>query len=235
MFTCDKCGAHLADGLKYCDKCGSQVNEKESNTPGIVGLNDIKPLEEEVTKEKRDFKAYINKFYSYLPNSLINKGDRTALMIGLGSAFALAFIYLICFFAFMPEMCMPISIGVISSYSGDFGGIKNGACALWMVFYFILNLFPVYVAIVSFFNKKKRMFALYSSVFLFVLTLCASICWLACEPSSVIESIDTYQESGMVAWYVMVDSLSEVWYLKIILSIASIFGIGVDYMVNKGK
>ena len=134
----------------------------------------------------------------------------------------------------MAEMCMPISIGVISSYSGDFGGIKNGACALWMVFYFILNLFPVYVAFVSFFNKKRRMLALYSSVFLFVLTLFSSICWLACEPATVIESIDTYQKSGMVAWYVMLDSLSEVWYLKIILSIASVFGIGVDYMVNKG-
>ncbi len=235
MFTCDKCGARLADGLKYCDKCGSQVNQKENNIHDIVGLNDIKPLEEEVIKSKKDFKAYFNSFYSYLPNSLVSKGDRTALTIGLGSSLALALIYLICFFAFMPEMCMPISIGVISSYNGDFGGMKNGACALWIVIYFILNLFHLYAALVSFFNKKRRMFALYSSVFFFILTLFTSICWLACEPSTVIESIDTYQKSGMVAWYVMLDSLSEVWYLKIILSIASVFGIGVDYMVNKSK
>ena len=235
MFTCDKCGARLSDGLKYCDKCGSQINQNENNMSGIVGLNDIKPLEEEVIRSKKNFKSYFNNFYSYLPNSLVNKGDKTALMIGFISFFAMALIYLICFFAFMPEMCTPISISVISSYSGDFGGMKNSASTLWIVFYFILNLFPLYSAVVSFLNKKRRMFALYSSVFLFILTLFTSICWLACEPSTVIESIDTYQKSGMVAWYVMLDSLSEVWYLKIVLSIASVFGIGVDYMVNKGK
>ena len=78
MFTCDKCGARLADGLKYCDKCGSQVGENVAKQSDVVGLNDIKPLDEKNVKDKKDFKTYFNILYSYLPNSLIDKDNKTA-------------------------------------------------------------------------------------------------------------------------------------------------------------
>lgn len=235
MFTCDKCGARLMDGIKYCDKCGSEVSETSASSIETVGLNDIKPLEQEVTNDKKKIKYVLNNLISYLPQPLSNKGDRTALLIGQGSLMLLSLVYFICFFAFMPQMCMPVSIGVIASYSGDFGGMTKGACSLWIILYFILNLYPVFIALVSFFNKKYRMAALYSSAFFFLLTVFTLICWSACEPASIIEAIDTYQKAGSVAWFALVDSLSEVWYLKVILSISSILGIGVDYMVNNGK
>lgn len=235
MFTCDKCGARLMDGIKYCDKCGSEVSEKSKTSIEAMGLNDIKPLEYEVSNNKKDFKSVLMNLISYLPQPMSNKGDRTALLIGQGSVIALSLVYIICFFAFMPQMCMPISIGVVASYSGDFGGMTKGACSLWMILYFVLNLYPALIAVLSFFNKKYRMTALYSSVFLFILTFFTLISWSLCEPNSIIEAIDTYQKSGSIAWFALVDSLSEVWYLKVILSLASVFGIGLDYVINNGR
>lgn len=235
MFTCDKCGARLADGLKYCNKCGSQVNETSESNADFVGLNDIKPLEEPRVKDKTGFGLYLDNVISFLPHPLSNKGDRTALMIGQASVILLALIYIICFFAFMSEMCMPLSIGIVADYSGSLGGIKEGANSLWMLFYFLFNLSPAFFACISFFNKKYRMYALYSSIFFFALTLFTLICWSACEAGTIIESIDTYQNAGSIAWYALIDSLSEVWYLKMIFSISSVFGIGVDYIINKGK
>lgn len=235
MFTCDKCGARLMDGIKYCDKCGSEVSENSKTSIEAMGLNDIKPLEYEVSNNKKDFKSVLMNLISYLPQPMSNKGDRTALLIGQGSVIALSLVYIICFFAFMPQMCMPISIGVVASYSGDFGGMTKGACSLWMILYFVLNLYPALIAVLSFFNKKYRMTALYSSVFLFILTFFTLISWSLCEPNSIIEAIDTYQKSGSIAWFALVDSLSEVWYLKVILSLASVFGIGLDYVINNGR
>ena len=235
MYTCDKCGARLADGLKYCDKCGSEVKNTSDSNADIIGLNDIKPLEEAPLTKKRNFRTYIDKAISYLPHPLSQKGDHTALMIGQASVILLALIYIICFFSFMSSMCMPLSIGVVSEYSGSLGGITKGASPLWMVLYFVLNLAPAFFAVISFFNKKYRMYALYSSIFFFILTLFTLISWSVCEPGTIIESIDTYGKAGAIAWYTFVDALSEVWYLKIILSIAAVFGIGLDYIVNKGK
>lgn len=235
MFTCDKCGARLMDGIRYCDKCGSEVSENSKSSLDAIGLNVLKPLEYEASNTKKDFKSVIINLISYLPQPLSNKGDKTALMIGQCSVITLSLVYIICFFAFMPQMCMPVSIGVIASYSGDFGSMTKGACSLWMIMYFMLNLYPAFIAAVSFFNKKYRMTALYSSVFYFVLTIFTLICWSICEPASIVESIDTYQKAGSIAWFALVDSLSEVWYLKVVLSITSVFGIGVDYMINNGK
>ena len=59
MFTCDKCGARLADGMKYCDKCGSVVDENTEKTDDALGLNDIKPLDNNETKEKAKMKYYM--------------------------------------------------------------------------------------------------------------------------------------------------------------------------------
>ena len=66
MFTCDKCGARLADGLKYCNKCGSQVNETSESNADFVGLNDIKPLEEPQVKDKTGFGLYLDNACTYI-------------------------------------------------------------------------------------------------------------------------------------------------------------------------
>ena len=45
---------------------------------------------------------------------------------------------------------MPIAIKVVASYGGDFGGMTKGACSLWMILYFMLNLYPAFIAVLSF-------------------------------------------------------------------------------------
>lgn len=235
MITCNKCGARLDDGMKFCDKCGSNLSAAGEDKSPIIGLDDIKPLEKTEKKEEGRLFNYINKAITILPHPLSQKGDRTSLMIGIGSLFALAFIYVICFFAFMSDICMPVSIGVVSEYGGSLGGITKGASPLWIIFYFIFNLYPLYFAVFAFINKKYRLYSIFACLVTLFITVFTFISWAICSPDTIIESIDTYGKASTIAWYAMLDSLSEVWYLKILLSLSAIFGFGVDYLINNGK
>lgn len=235
MITCNKCGARVEDGMKYCDKCGSDMSAVKNTNEQILGLEDIKPLEKETRTKENKFYSLIDKGISLLPPKLTMRGDRTSLMIGLASLFALSFIYIICFFVFMSDICMPVSLGLISEYCGSVGGITKGASPLWIVFYFILNLYPVYFAVFSFFNKKYRLYSIFACAVTLLIIIFTSIAWALLSPDTIIESIDTYGKSSAIAWYAMIDCLSEAWYLKIILSLSAIFGIGVDYFINDGK
>ncbi len=228
MFVCNKCGAHLEDGMKLCDKCGSDVTVIDENAPQAVSLEDIKPLEKEEAS-KGGIIEKISGYTSLLPHPFGVKNDRTALMIGLGSVAALSLVYIICFFVFMADMCAPIAMGIGGS------GV-DGASPLWMVVYFALQLFPLVFCALTVLNKKYRLPTLFAAAFSFVLTLFAFIAWGICEPATLTEAFGIYQlNAGSVAWYVLVDSLSEVWYLKLLLSLGAIFGFGVDYIVNEGK
>lgn len=228
MFVCNKCGAHLEDGMKLCDKCGSDVTVVDEHAPQPIGLEDIKPLEQKEAP-KGGILAKIAQYIPLLPQPLGNKNDRSALMIGLGSVAGLSLVYIICFFVFMADMCAPIAMGVTDS-------AVDGASPLWMLVYFALHLFPLAFCILTVFNKKYRLPTLFAAAFSFVLTLFSFISWGICEPATLIEAFGIYNlKFGSVAWFVLVDSLSEVWYLKLLLALGAIFGFGVDYIVNEGK
>ncbi len=228
MFVCNKCGAHLEDDMKLCDKCGSDVTDIEENAPQPVGLEDIKPLEK-AEPPKDGILGKISCYIPLLPKPMGNRGDRTALMIGLGSVAALSLVYIICFFVFMSDMCAPIAMGIS-------GSDIDGASPLWMVVYFALQLFPAVFCVLTVLNKKYRISTLLAAAFSFVLTVFSFISWGICEPASLTEAFGIYQLNvGSVAWYVLIDSLSEVWYLKLLLAAGAIFGFGVDYIVNEGN
>ena len=238
MPMCEKCGAHFEEGMKYCDKCGSEIAMQETqNVPPVV------TEEVENTEEKQKIRINLSQgmggvlegLLSYLPHPFTKPGDRTALMIGLGSLGVLALTYLICFFAFMAEMCLPVSMGVLFEYMGSLGSLAEGASPIWIIVYSVFNLFPIFLAVYAFLNKKFRLYGIFAAAFLFVLTLFSFITWGICEPASFIEAIDTYHSAGTIAWYVFMDALSEVWYVKMLLSLAAVFGLGVDYLVNKGN
>lgn len=235
MVTCNKCGGRVEEGMKYCDKCGSDMSAVKNTNEQILGLEDIKPLEKETKIKENKLYSLIDKGISLLPPKLTMRDDRTSLMIGLASLFALSFIYIICFFVFMSDICMPVSLGLISEYCGSVGGITKGASPLWIVFYFILNLYPIYFAVFSFFNKKYRLYSMFACALTLLIIIFTSVAWAILSPDTIIESIDTYGKSSAIAWYAMIDCLSEAWYLKIILSLSAMFGIGVDYFINDGK
>ena len=253
MLKCEKCGANLEEGMKFCDKCGSEI---VSDAPAAAPDNNIEntyvaeptdsaynfenvsesEVVEDTKKSKVGIVGFFEKYLSYIPHPFTKPGDRTALIAGLGSLGVLAILYIVCFFAFMSEMCLPIALGSFSSdYTGGLGNLVSGASPLWMIFYFIFCLFPVAFAVLAFLNKKLRLYSIFVSAFIFVLTLFSFIAWLICEPSSYMEAVSMYTSAGSIAWYVFVDALSEIWYLKMILSLAAVFGFGVDYLVNKGK
>ncbi|MBE6351225.1 MAG: zinc ribbon domain-containing protein, partial [Spirochaetaceae bacterium] len=225
MPMCEKCGAHLEDGLKYCDKCGSELSTQNTTETMLPDIENINSNEE---KDKGfSLMEKINLGLSYLPPALTKQGDRTSLMIGLGSLGVVSVLYIICFFSFMSEMCLPVSMGVFNSYLGGLGNIASGASPLWIVFYFVFNLSPVFLAVYAFLKKNFRFYAIFASLSIFFITFLSFVFWGLCEPDVFIEAIDSYQGAGSLAWYVFVDCLSEVWYLKMLLSLVAAMGLGV--------
>lgn len=244
MPMCEKCGAHYEEGMKFCEKCGSEIAVQEiQDAPQVVAENIIENDVENVVKGEATrtkvstggIMGMLEGLLSHLPHPFTKPGDRTALMIGLGSLGVLALTYLICFFAFMAEICLPVSMGVLFEYMGSLGSIAEGASPIWIIAYFVFNLSPVFLAVYTFLNKKFRVYGIFAAAFLFVLTLFSFIVWLICAPATFIEAIDSYRSAGSIAWYVFMDALSEVWYVKMLLSLAAVFGLGVDYLVNKGN
>lgn len=232
MAVCKKCGAHIDEDLKFCDKCGSEIvlQKTEDNTESSADIDTV--AKDIIQDTSADDSAGLigqikNAVYSFLPQPFTKKGDRTSLLIGIGSLIALALTYIACFFSFMPEICLPVGSGALGA---------DGASALWIIAYFVFNLFTVFFAVKAFLCKKYRLYAVFISAGIFVMTLFALIFWGMCEPKNYTEALSMYQESaGSVAWFTFTDCLSEAWYLKIIFSLASVFGFGVDYIVNEGK
>ncbi len=231
MAMCEKCGAHLEEGMKYCDKCGSDVTMQSTEQTIANELKDLNDYEESRTNSKGILGQADILVNAYLPHPFTKPGDRTSLMIGLGSFAVLALTYLVCFFTFMAEMCLPIGIGV--SFEGL--GI-DGASPIWMIAHFAFNLFPVFFVVKAFLSRKYRFYSIFVAAFIFVLTIFSLISWGICEPGDYTEAVSVYSDSpGSIAWFTFVDALSEAWYLKLIFSLGALFGFGVDYIINKGK
>lgn len=232
MAMCEKCGAHLEEGMKYCDKCGSDITVQSSEDTIAKELKSLEVNEDTATPGSGGIMDQIeNAVFTYIPQPFTKIGDRTSLMVGLGSLAVLAITYLVCFFSFMAEMCLPISFGI------SVGDTEvSGASTLWMIAHFVFNLFPIFFVVKAFLTKKYRLYAIFVSAFIFVLTVFSLISWGMCEPTSYIDAVTVYLDSpGSIAWFAFVDALSEAWYLKMIFSLGAIFGFGVDYIVNKGN
>lgn len=229
MKICKKCGAYVEDNVKFCDKCGSEIVAAEEDVETEV--KETTPVETETENIKQSatiteqLETAVN---SFLPHPFTKEGDRTSVLIGLGSMAVLAITYIFCFFSFMAEICLPVGLGIMD--------VGNSASPLWIIMYFIFNLFPILFLVKAFLVKKYRLYAIFVSAGVFLMTIFALVFWGMCEPSGYQEAVSIYSNSpGSIAWFAFVDCLSEAWYLKIILSLASVFGFGVDYIVNKGN
>ena len=49
MAMCEKCGAHLEEGMKYCDKCGSDVTVQSAEQTIANELKDLNDVEAVIT------------------------------------------------------------------------------------------------------------------------------------------------------------------------------------------
>lgn len=228
MAFCEKCGAMLADDMKFCDKCGVQINSPAEAVEQSGTNNDYNPYV--VSKNN-----ILNTIKSVLPENLTARGDKTMLFVGLGCMAALSFIYIICMFVFMADVCLPIGLGsdAFMPLLSSLGTGNSGASSLWLFVYLLLSLSPAAFALIAFLDKKFRVHALCAAAVAGVITLFSFFVWLICAPGSVIEAITYYSGPNKYAWYVLNDALSEVWYLKLILSAGTVAGFGVDYLVNK--
>lgn len=253
MAFCQKCGAQFADGMKFCDKCGTPTGQEQyqqqapaQNQYANQGASQAQYAPQGTQGVNAGYASYSASTPSYgaapskgledtiksvIPASLMKPGDKTMYFVGLGSIIALAITYIVCFFVFMSDMCVPIAAGAMSD---------EGSSSFWMVVYMLFNLFPAVIAGYAVVNKKFRVIAIFAAAFSFVLTIFALISWGICTPSSFLRAGNYYlgkvdPEYGTFSWYILMDCLSEAWYLKLILPLGTIFGFGVDYIANKAK
>lgn len=228
MAFCEKCGAILSDDMKFCDKCGAQVYSS-AESGGQSGLNN------NYHPYAIPQKSLLDMVKSILPESLTTPGDKTMLFAGIGCMAALSFIYIICMFVFMADICLPIGFGsdAFMPLLSSLGTGNSGASSLWLLIYLLLGLSPAVFAVLAFTNKKFRVYAVFTAAAAGVITVLSFLAWLISAPGSVIEAITYYSGPNKYAWYVLTDALSEVWYLKLILAAGTVAGFGVDYLVNK--
>ncbi len=245
MKFCNKCGAQLSDNIKFCDKCGASVSEDNTQQNGFAevykdAFNEASQTEHTTAQassassasaQTSDIKAKAADIVvKYIPSKLLDSKNKLMDYIGFGCMSALALVYLVCMYLYMPDICWPIG------KSAELGGV--GAGAIWMFIFFIANLFPIVFALWPLKIKSFKIYSLLCAAFIFVLTLFSLICWGICEPSNIFEAMVIYPLRGSFntqAWFSLVDCLSEAWYLKLILSLGAVFGYGVDYLIRYNK
>ena len=248
MAFCEKCGGQIKDEMKFCDKCGVPVTQSDVLKQEVISeevlvdnvansdaiAKQYSDAKTDITVVSADIKAsaesIVDSIKTRLPEKLVTPGDKTLHWIGFGSLVILAFTYVTCFFVFMADICTPIALGVV----GDKGGTE-GACALWMIAYFVFNLFPIYFAITALKYESSKKPAMLCAVVSTILTLFSFIAWGCCDAGSFPEALELYTggRADVFAWYVLNDCLSEVWYVKLILASMTVFGFGMNYFVNK--
>lgn len=230
IFSSDDSGVkEKDDNIQSSDESDEKISQQN------VKQSDFKE------KSKSKFSGLFMMLYSKVPPKLKQSGNNTLRNIGMVSFAALALIYLVCFFGFMADICTPIAFGSISNMLiSQFEGVLSetvqstvgSANPLWMIVYFVLNLFPIYFAVNLFIKKKKSQAFIAVLVSLFI-TIFSLIAWGMCQAKDFYEAITIYDSKfGMMAWYALMDSLSEAWYLKVIFSGAAIFGISMDCIIN---
>lgn len=242
MKFCDKCGAQLEESMKYCDKCGAEVlydlDGSESTADSFADLpsddyqEPIAPQPVKNTGVRRggagDIKSQLRDIAEkYLPAALINPKSRLTEYIGHGCIVALALVYLICMYLFIPDICWPIGQAVV------IGGSAAGSA--WILIYFMLSLIPVIPAVMPFINKSFKKYTMLSAFFFFAITVFSLICWGLSAPHNIDEAMVYYPIQSAYntqAWFSLMDCLSEAWYLKFILSALMFTCYGIDFLFD---
>ena len=229
MITCNKCGAQLADDMKFCNQCGSTVETESVYETQEYMVNSDAPKGGS-SSVKASLSGLLDTVASFIPPQLLKKDNKTMHLVGFASMAVLALVYLIGFFAFLSDICLPVG------FSSEAAGGISGASSIWLLCFIVLMLAPVCVAAISVVNKKNKLWSVVASAVIIFVSFFTFIAWLICTPDSLIQAVTYYGgPNNMFAWYVMLDALSEVWYLKILLSAGVIIGYGVDYIANKNN
>ena len=99
-----------------------------------------------------------------------------------------------------------------------------------MVILIGINVIPAFLTYFSIRNPKYKLWSVFAAAGLFTITIIALICWGIMDPSDW-----TGESYNKAAWYVLMDCLSEMWYIKLFVPAGVILGYGVDYLVNRAK
>jgi len=223
MSYCENCGAVIDERALVCETCGAHISYQSADE------------QQGRTYNENIFFTLKNKAWhlvqTYVPQKLLTPGDKTLFFAGFGCFGALALVYILCMFAFMADICLPIGLGseAFMSFVAGVGSDSAGASSLWILVFLIVNLIPGIFAALAFLKSDLRVYSLYALAGFVILTIFSFFAWLISSPDSMLEAITYYSSPNKYAWYVLMDSLSEVWYLKIILAVAAAVGIGVDF------
>ena len=228
MSYCENCGAVIDERALVCENCGAHISYRSADEQQGRSYNEDIFLT--IKNKAWDF------VQTYVPQKLLTPGDKTLFYAGFGCFGALALVYILCMFAFMADICLPIGLGseAFLSFVAGVGSDSAGASALWILVFLIINLVPVAFAVLAFFKADFRIYSLYAMAGFIILTIFSFFAWLISSPASMLEAITYYSSPNKYAWYVLMDSLSEAWYLKIILSLGAAVGIGVDVCKDSG-
>lgn len=228
MAFCEKCGANLAEGTRFCDKCGAPVNAATAApTPDPVPNYGAAPNSYAPVAPKVPFTT---KLKGSIPAQLQDPKNQLMFWIGLGSLATIALSYLISMFLYIPDMCE--FIGRAGTHCGivDYFDASEGASSIWMIIFMALNLIPLALVLLSLKDSKYRLWSVFAAAGYFTFTIIALISWGIMDPITWVDP-----SWNKAAWFVLMDCLSEMWYIKLLIPAGVVIGYGVDYIVNKAK
>ncbi len=255
MKYCDKCGSAIVHEPVESPVDNSAASDVENETTAaevIVSQGDESHNESElneiaeeakISKEKINFnvRTYVDNFISSLPPIITQPGSRIMRYCGFGGLAVSSAMYLICFFLFMADIAFVVGCRAVPNISLNMFGAstgKIGAGSIWMVIYFAINLLPVALTMLAFLKPHRKYFIPVAPTVCFMLSIFSLIAWGLCNAGNFTEAITiypTFNAWGTFAWYCLVDSLSELWYIKIPFALISGVAFGIDYIINNKK
>ena len=220
--------------FNYESDYGSSSEYQDSPVTETVSGKNVKT-------QNFDMKKVAGDLASKLPPSFVKQGSKFGFFTGIGSLFVIALIYIVCFFAFMKDISYVVGIGATADMAiGGLGG-DIGVSNLWMIVYFALNLLPALMCGYIFLtasSKSTKLVAIATPLLFFVMTVFSVVVWAICDADNFFMAVNIYgvsEKFGTLAWYTLMDCLSDAWYLKIPLSVVSILGFGIDFITNGRK
>jgi len=239
---CDKCGAMLKENMEFCDKCGAKL-ELEVHTDSVVNeslpvsdadewTSENELLKEEIAESPKtefsvntlpDMKNNImDKIKTFIPGRMFLKDDKTFWFVGVGSLAIIAVLYLINFFTFLDDISYPIGMGTEAL------GADIGASPVWMLIFWLLTLAPVGVSAMAIITRKYPLWMICTGVFYALLSVVTFGIWISFVPNTLLMALTHYDGMNKFAWYVLVDCLSEMWYLKLLFFALGFFALYMD-------
>lgn len=239
---CDKCGAMLKENMEFCDKCGaklefeaqpdSAVNENLSVTDADEWTSEAEQTEAEPPeKSKAAFSSddiaevkpgVMDRIKEIIPGRMLSKEDKTFRFVGMGSMAIIAILYIINFFLFLDDISYPIGMGTEAL------GADIGASPVWMLIYWFFTLTPAVVCVLAIRAKKYPLWMICTGAFYVLLTVLTFGIWISFVPNTLLMALTHYDGMNKFAWYVLVDCLSEMWYLKLLFFALGFFSLYMD-------